>query len=76
MLAQSGSLMDVGREAFTEQVSRPKDEKKSASSQLQTADTSDQMVRFANGEVQHYWPQPISFLRRNDVAETLELQLA
>ena len=76
MLAQSGSLMDVACEACTEQVSRPKDEKESASSQLQTADISDQMVRFANGEVQHYWPEPMNFLRRSDVAETLELQLA
>ena len=55
MLAQSGSLMDVGRKAFilAEQVSRPEDEKESASSQLQTVDTSDQMVRFAKGDVQH-----------------------
>ena len=53
----------------------PKVEKESAPSQLQTADISDEMVRFANGEVQHYWLEPMSFLRRSDVAETLELQL-
>ena len=54
MLAQSGSLMDVGRKAFTEQVSRPESGKESTSSKLQTVDASDQMVRFAKGEVQHY----------------------
>ena len=76
MLAQSGSLMDVGRKAFTEQVSRPESEKELTSSKLQTVDASDQMVRFAKGEVQDYWPEPMSFSRRTDVAEVLELQLA
>ena len=47
-----------------------------SSSQLQTVDTSDRMVRFAKGEVQDYWPEPKSFLRRTDVAGVLELQLA
>ena len=47
-----------------------------SSSQLQTVDTSDWMVRFAKGDVQDYWPEPMSFSRRTDVAEVLELQLA
>ena len=51
MLIQSGSLMDVGRKAFAEQVTRPEDEKESVSSQLHTVNTSDQMLRFAKGEV-------------------------
>jgi len=34
------------------------------------------MVRFANGDEQDYWLGPMSFSRRTDVAEVLELQLA